>query len=387
LVPLLALRHSLQAATSGAILIVLLATATIASFGAAILVHIDRTADAAGWRSVGAAYRVDNTVGALRSGFDPSALPGVTAAAFAYRAAITVGAHNVRADFVAVAADDFDRVVTGTPADPRLPVDLFATNPAVIPLVASAPLADRSDGLKIGDSFRVTLEGYTFGAQVVAVRDALPALSTSSLYVLASRDQLKAMFQNIPLLPSIAFLRAPDSAGDAIRTAVREQIPVGATVTARADVTRDLRESPASHAVTAGISAASLLAMVYAALAVAAALALSGAARAGEVAHLRTLGLTDRQATGLIVVEHGPTVIVAFVGGVGLGIGLLALLRDGLGIEALVGSAPNVPVGLEPIQLLLVLGGIVGVVVVGLGLGSRMQRGAAPIAALRRGFE
>ena len=387
LVPFLALRHSTQAATSGAILIVLLATATIASFGAAILVHIDRTSDAAGWRSVGAAYRVDNNVGALRAGFDPAGLPGVTASAAAYRAIITVGPHNLRTDFVALAADDYDRVVTGTPADLSLPVDLFAASPAVIPLVVSAQVADRQDGLQIGNAFRITLEGYTFNAQVVAVRDALPALSASGLYVLASRDQIKAMFPNIPLLPSIAFLRAPDSAAASIRAAVLDQIPVGAQVTARVDVTREFRESPASQAVIAGITVASLLAMVYAALAVAAALALSGAARAGEVAHLRTLGLTNRQATGLVVVEHGPTVTVAFLGGVGLGIGLLALLRDGLGIEALVGSAPDVPIGLEPAQLLMVLAGIVTVVAVGLGLGSWLQRRAAPIAALRRGFE
>jgi len=34
-----------------------------------------------------------------------------------------------------------------------------------------------------------------------------------------------------------------------------------------------------------------------------------------------------------------------------------------------------------------VLGGIVGVVVLGLAVGTLMQRGAAPTAAVRRGFE
>lgn len=387
LVPFLALRHSAQAATSGAILVVLLATATIATFGAAILVHIDRVSEAAAWRTVGAAYRIDNSVGALRSGFDPAALPGVDASAFAYRATIAVGPRNLRVDFVAVAADDYDRVVAGTLADVDLPVDLFAANPAVIPLVVSREIADRPDGMKLGATSRITLEGHLVPVQVVAVRDELPALSASGLFVLASRDQIRAILPDIRLEPSIAFLRAPDADADAIRAAIRDQIPIGTAVTARADVTRNLRESPASRAVIAGIAAASALAMVYAALAVAAALALAGAARAGEVAHLRTLGLTNRQATGLVLVEHGPTVTAAFVAGVGLGIGLLSILRQGLGIEALVGSAPNVPVGLEPTQLLLVFAGIVAVVAVGLGLGSWMQRRAAPIAALRRGFE
>lgn len=387
LVPFLALRHSAQAATSGAILVVLLATATIATFGAAVLVHIERVSEVAAWRTVGAAYRVDDSVGALRSGFDPAALPGVEASAFAYRSTVTVGPRNIRADFVAVAADDYDRVVAGTPADADLPVDLFAANPAVIPVVVSRAIADRPDGLKLGASSRITLEGHLVAVQVVAVRDELPSLSASGFYVLASRDQITALLPDIRLRPSVAFLRASDASGDAIRVAVRDQVPIGAIVTARADVTRNLRESPAVQAVIAGFTAATVLAMAYAVLAVAAALALAGAARAGEVAHLRTLGLTRRQATGLVLVEHGPTVTMAFLAGVGLGIGLLSILREGLGIEALVGSAPSVSIGLEPAQLLLVLAGIVAVVAVGLGLGSWMQRRAAPIAALRRGFE
>ncbi|MEO8468367.1 MAG: ABC transporter permease [Chloroflexota bacterium] len=387
LVPFLALRHSAQAATSGAILVVLLATATIATFGAAILVHIERVSEAAAWRSVGAAYRIDNSVGALRSGFDPEALPGVEAAALAYRAAIAVGPRSLRVDFVAIAADDYDRVVAGTPAEADLPVDLFAANPAVIPVVVSSSVADRPDGLKFGASSTINLEGHPVPVQVVAVRDELPGLSKSGLFVLASRDQIKAMLPDISLQPSIAFLRAPDSSADAIHAAIRDRVPIGTTVTARAEVTRLLRESPASQAVITGITAASVLAMIYAALAVAAALALAGAARASEIAHLRTLGLTSRQATGLILVEHGPTVAAAFLAGIGLGIALLGILRDGLGIDALVGSAPNVPIGLEPAQLVLVLAGIVAVVAVGLGLGSWIQRRAAPIAALRRGFE
>ena len=51
----------------------------------------------------------------------------------------------------------------------------------------------------------------------------------------------------------------------------------------------------------------------YAALGVAAALALAGLARTQEVARLRTLGLTGRQALGLAVAEHGPTTLAAFV--------------------------------------------------------------------------
>ncbi|HEX2193993.1 MAG TPA: hypothetical protein VHK63_03415, partial [Candidatus Limnocylindria bacterium] len=71
------------------------------------------------------------------------------------------------------------------------------------------------------------------------------------------------------------------------------------------------RTSPVVAAVSAGVAAAAIVAAAYAALAVASSLILAGSARAGETAHLRTLGLTRRQTVGLLVTEHGPTVALA----------------------------------------------------------------------------
>ena len=142
-----------------------------------------------------------------------------------------------------------------------------------------------------------------------------------------------------------------------------------------------------TRGLVAGVGAAAFIAFAYAALAVAAAMALTGASRAVEVAHLRTLGLSRREATGLVIVEHGPTIIVAFVAGVLLGLGLFALLRDGLGLASLVGAPIVVDVGIDPVQLGAVLIAIVAIVSLGIGLGAALQRSAAPVAAVRRGFE
>jgi putative ABC transport system permease protein len=189
------------------------------------------------------------------------------------------------------------------------------------------------------------------------------------------------------MVATAIFLRAPDSADAAIRAAVANQLPPGTSVTSRAAETAALRESPISQAVESGIALAALIAVAYAALAFAAALALAGASRAVEVAHLRTVGLTGRQAAGLVVVEHGPGVVLAFAIGTALGLGVFLGVRDGLGLELLVGSRVAVPMTVEPAQFLVVLGVIAAVVGVGLGIGTLMQRGAAPVAAVRRGFE
>ena len=148
-----------------------------------------------------------------------------------------------------------------------------------------------------------------------------------------------------------------------------------------------IENSPLTRGLVAGVGASTFAAFAYAAVAVAAALPLAGASRAIEVAHLRTLGLTRREALGLVIVEHGPTILVAFVAGVLLGLGLFSVLRDSLGLASLVGAPIVVDVGVDPIQLGAVLLAIVTIVGLGIGLGAALQRNAAPVAAVRRGFD
>ncbi len=387
LVPLLAWRRSMQGNAGAPIFVVLLAAAAIGAFSSAVLVHLDRAADVVAWGEVGAAHRVDGNGASLGGAFDPMAIPGVEAAAADWTGPVEIGPGKVRAQFVALAAADYDAVAAGTPADADLPIDLLAAESPVIPLVVSQVLAARPDGVAAGAEFPVTVQGHTFPARVVAVRGEVPALASQALYVIASRDQIKALFPTAPLVPTTYFIRAPDVVAPAIRAAVSEFLPAIATVTSRADASRALRASPTSRAVELGVAVAALVALGYAVLAVAAALALAGAARAGEIAHLRSLGLSGRQAGGLVLLEHGPPVIVAFALGAALGVGLFVAVRDGLGLEQLVRSRVDVPLTIEPGQLLAVLAAVVAVVGLGLALGTLMQRGAAPAAAVRRGFE
>lgn len=386
LVPVLAMRHSAQGG-GAPILIALLATAAIGAFSSAVLVHIDRAAEAAAWREVGAAYRIESVSSSLGSDFDPAGLPGVEASAVAWTGFVNVGPGNIRVEFIALSARSYDAVVAGTPADPDLPVDLLASEADVIPLVVSRAVDEHVGGVHLGDQFPLIIQAYSFQARVVGLIDDLPALAAGRSFVVASRDQLKARFPGAPLSPSQAYLRAPADAEGAIRAALATEFPVGLQVRSRAAETAAIRTSPASEAVVAGITVAALVAVAYAVLALAAALALAGASRAIEVAHLRTLGMTGRQAAGLVVVEHGPTVVAAFAAGIGLGLGTFVALRQGLGLDALVGSATEVPLTVDPIQIGLVLAGLAAVVVLGLILGSLMQRGAVPVAAVRRGFE
>jgi putative ABC transport system permease protein len=212
-------------------------------------------------------------------------------------------------------------------------------------------------------------------------------MSANQPFVVASRDQIRALRGGAGLLPTTAYyLGAPESAAAGVRRALLHDAP-DARLESRAERTASIQTAPIIRALVAGVGVAALVAFAYAALAVSAALALAGAARAIEVAHLRTLGLTRRESVGLVVVEHGPTIVVAFAVGAALGLGLFALLRDGLGLAALVGSQLEVGIAIEPLQLAAVLVAIVIIVGLGIGLGTALQRSAAPAAAVRRGFE
>jgi putative ABC transport system permease protein len=380
----------MRRATSGTgiapVLTVLLATATIGAFSSAALVHLERGAENAAWQRVGAAYRIQPGFGALPGTLDATQLPGAAATAEIYRTAVTVGLGGPRLELMVIDPDAYRSVVAGTPADPSLPPELFGAAGAAIPALVSTSLGERAGGVDPGEAFELSVEGYTLPYRAVAVHDSFPGIEPGNHFAIVSRAHFNGLAPPARLDPTAVLVRAPDDRAQELRAAALE-IVAGGTVEGRAEQTAAVRGSPVAVAVRLGIAAAAIVAAVYAALAVAAAMALGGLARSVEVAHLRTLGLTRRQAFGLVVVEHGPTVVAAFALGAVLGVMLFLLLRPGLRLSALVGSGAEVPLTVEAGQLVLVLAAIVAIVILGLGVGAVLQRAASPVAAVRRGFE
>ncbi len=386
LVPVLAMRRTTSGAGVGPILVVLLATATIGAFSSAALVHLERGAEIESWQSIGAAYRIEPGFGALPGTLEADRLPGAEAAAELYQTTAALGLGGLRLELLVVEPETLQAVAGGTPADPRLPLELFGPGGAPIPAIVSASLGERAAGVRAGEVFELSIEGYTLQYRAAVVRDSFPGIPDNRHFVVVSRTHINTVAPPARLDPTFALVRAPEAGADELRAAAL-RIVEGGSVESRAERTAALRDAPVAVAVRLGIIAAAAVAAVYAALAVAAALALAGLSRSVEVAHLRTLGLTRRQAFALIVVEHGPTVVASFALGLALGLALFLLLRPGLGLSALVGSPIDVPLTLEAGQLALVLAAIVAVVMLGLGVGTVLQRAAAPMSAIRRGFE
>ena len=202
----------------------------------------------------------------------------------------------------------------------------------VIPLLVPASLVARTNGVTVGQTYPIAVDGLSYQVRLVAVRDTFPTMDPDAIFAVASRQQLKAVHPEALLAPSTIFVDAPDDALTPLTDAVLAATPAG-LVTRLADVDQEFTNSPVTAAIVIGIAVAAIVAALYAALAVTAALALAGAARSTELAHLRMVGLSRRDAFRLAAVEHGPTVVLAALAGIGFGLGLFVLLEPGLGLD------------------------------------------------------
>ena len=391
LVPVLAMRRASGGGSAGAVLLVLMAATAIAAFSLTTLLHFDQAADEVAWQQVGADYHVGGGLAVLPSDLDPATIPEVKASAGVFAVRATLEARRLPLDLVAIDMSDLAAVVAGTPGDPDIPPELLTpTVPAGsgYPVIVSDVFGEGTQALHVGDTFTLPVEARTLTFRIVDMRPRYPGLPEDVPFVVASRDQLRADRTDGFRTNSAFYVRADDSPATAaaIRAGVRDAAPF-AVVDSRAERTADLRTSPIIDAIVLGVALAGLLAAAYAAISISAALALAGTAQAVEVAHLRTMGLTRREAFGLVIVEHGPTIVIGFVAGLVFGVLLFGVVQPGLGLDRLVGSTLEIPVSLGLDQVAAIAAFAIAIAALGIGLGAYLQRRAIPVSAIRRGFE
>jgi putative ABC transport system permease protein len=386
LVIVLASRRATEGGASSAVLLVLLATATVAAFAATALDSLDTGADVAAWQSVGGSYRLQAPTGPVPTDLDAMALPGATVAAGVFEGSVPAGPAGPQVLFALADAGPMAEALAGTPADPMFPAGFTTPGSGPIPAIISTSLAEAPRGVKLGDEFTSSIEGYALQYKVVEVRDGFAGLPRDRSWVIASREWFQGQAPDSRVVPIWEIVSAPSTPPDAMRAAVTAMSPTVGTTSQQEEATA-LRTAPVTEAVRGLILAAALVTAGYAALGVAAALALSGIARTVEVARLRTLGLTGRQAVALAIAEHGPSTLTGFVIGGLLGVALFQVLRSALGLGGLVGSPVDVPLEIGAGPLLLILLGMIIVVAIGLALGAALQRRVTPVAALRGRFE
>lgn len=410
LVPALGLRRAERQAGGGHLpLIVLLLTVAIGTFSSTMLATIDRGQVLASWQAVGAAHRVVSG-SPLPDTFDLTTVAGVEAVAGVHEGSASVGIGGTgEVLLLAVDAGPYEAVTAGTPAETRFPASFGAsidpyclgessvpqseppecpgTTRAPIPAIVSRAMArEGTKPLRVGDTFQLTIEGRFATFEVVELRDAILGQPAGREFVVVPRDLVRASLADRTLPTTSVFVRAPASAGAAIRDRV-EVSGASARVISQADLVSTLRDRPLVEAVAGGFAVALAAALAYAALAVTIAMLMSGTARARETAHLRTLGLNRGQVVALTVLEHGPPVLVAIVAGLALGIGVGWVVLPGLGLAAFTGSASDPRLTVDLGQLAFITAALVVIVATGMALAAWAQGRTDPARAVRSGYE
>jgi putative ABC transport system permease protein len=377
-------------------LLVLSTTVAIGVFSSLIAVTIERGQIEASWQEIGADYRVDAAPGArLAADLDPGGGPGVSAVA----AALVTSTSSIAADtgqrgsttVVAIEPAAYDAVLAGSPvatslgplADPGAVGPDSGTPERPIPVLLSERPPNDWLPLAVGDVFRLGISGRPLTLQVVGFRASLPGLRPDATFVVAPLDAIRAAIGGSDPRPTTLFIRADPDAAAALRSAL--DVSSAPALTSRRELLAAQRAAPLVAAVGQGFGVAFGAAALYAILAVVASIVIDAGQRARELAHLRTLGLTDRQALGLIVVEHVPPAVIALAVGIGLGFAVAWLLEPGLGLAAYIGPTVAIRLQVEWSSVIATAAAVALVVAIMVGVSAWFSKRLGLGAAMRMG--
>ena len=225
----------------------------------------------------------------------------------------------------------------------------------------------------------VGAEQLTF--QVVDERASFAGLADQTPFAVVPLDWVNAAVHAAPVAPSVLWLRAAGDADDQLNATFSEASGTARLVSRRA-VYAGLHDAPLGAAVLVGYGGAVLLAGAYLAIALLGSFVLSVARRTRDLAYLRTLGVTSRQALALTLVETVPPVVLALGPGIALGIGVALLCEPGLGLATFAGAG-SVPAFVDWPILALMIAALGMVVAAAFGVGTWLMLRSGFLNAMR----
>ncbi|GII58519.1 membrane protein [Planotetraspora thailandica] len=368
-VPFLGLAQAARARGVTALpVLILLPALAVSVFGSMVSGAIGNTQRLAAWEQVGASARVEGeadipaaTIERVRE------LPGVEAVVPVAKGTTQVGFGGRTATVVALDLAAYRHIVAGSPLTAPAP-------PAEVPAPAVPALVSPSLGALT--TFEVGWPGR-MQATTKGTIEGLPGLAyaTDELIVLpydaAKRAGLRE-FANTLLIK-----------GEVDRDQLIKVVNTPNTlVTTFDDALREIAGTPLTSTVLRAFTIVTVALAGYALVAVVIALVIGAAERARALSYLRTLGLTQRQARRLTMLEIAPLIVLASLAGLLLGLVLPVALAPGIDLSAYAG----LPVDGFPIDLgmpLLLAAGLTTVAL--LGAFTHAIAGRAVAGALRLG--
>jgi putative ABC transport system permease protein len=351
-------------------LLVLVLAVAVGGFAGAVNNSVDQARELSAVQQVGAHVRLEGDTLPAGAVAAVARLPGVTTVVPVSRGgtlsdqAGRAGGTSIQGPVVvAVDAAAYQELLAALGVETRLPPDVVSARPgATIPALAGGSVATR-DGLSLH------LNGHEQPLEVVGPVTGLPGPDHGRSWVLVPRQALP---QPAPLTGLLVAGAGADPAR--VRDVVSDLAgPAELAVSSVAEARAQLEASGFNDGLTLVFVTGTVGGAAGGALAVALALVVQARTRGRVLSLLRTMGLSNRQARGLLLVELLPVTVLAVVVGAAVGVALPHLLAPALGLDAFTGGvAPGI--GIDTITVASLAGLIGGLVLVGVGFEAAVNR-------------
>lgn len=337
-------------------LVVLVLAVGLGGFAGAVYASVSAARDTAAVQVVGADLRVSGEALTDQSAAAVSDVPGVAAVASLRRDGRVYNSQStqVQAVVLTVDAPGYQQVLAGIGASQRLPEAVVSARPGAgpVPVLAGGAITE-----EYGTDLTVQVGRNEFAADVVGGVGDLPDLIDGERWILVPESALAE-----PVGVDELLIAGADADPDTVLAAVGGD-PESLALATRSGYRAGLDASEFNRGLTLALTAGTAGAALGGLLAVGLALLVQGAARGHSLSVLRTLGLSSRQARGLLLVELVPVTLLAVAAGAAAGALLPVLLAPSLGLTRFTDGVP-IPAGLD-VRTAGLLAGLLAVFVVG----------------------
>ena len=247
----------------------------------------------------------------------------------------------------------------------QMAIDFRADGPGVpVAAIASSGFLEAT-GAKVGDTLTATLEGTRESVHLIGVTATFPTLDPSKPFLIIDERTLAAarfFAAGSVHAPTEWWVAATDPAS--VEREIRASVDAEATIVTAADREAALLADPIPRGVIGVLGLGSWAALVFAAIGFVVSATVSTRERMGEFALLRALGLSGRQLSLWLALEHTFLLVAGILAGLGLGALLAWLVLPFATLTATGAAVTPAPVVVIPAASLLpILGGAVGVLV------------------------
>ena len=371
-------RASRETLTSTLPLVAVLLGLGLGVFGSVVDQGLAQAQQHRAWREVGADAQV------RQAGIEPAdidkirhlhGVTGVVPAVIEDDAALN-GDQSESVVAVAIDLAAYRALVAGSPLTPPggdQSETTSATSPVLVSPRLEAMSANRSTQLAwntLGISEKVTIDGTV---------DAFPSLEDAPALAVAPYQSFVTRF-HAPLTNTLFLAGAHIDP-----TAIKAILGSDAFVTTREGRFTEIRDAPLANGVRTVFAVGVVALGIFCGLAILLSLVVGADNRARAIAYLRTLGLSRRQARGLVLLEVGPLVAAAMLGGLVLGMILPHVVGPAVDFRPYTGGEKVSSYPLDPVALGVIFGGLAVLAAAAILIDAALSRRRGLGAALRVG--